>query len=55
MVELLFRHAPGSDAAQLAGLTRVPKLFWNLVWLALTVGALLLGGALLLPGVLLWR
>ena len=30
VVELLFRHAPGSDAAQLAGLTRVPKFVWNL-------------------------
>lgn len=51
VVELLFRHSPGSDAAQLAGLTHVPKLVWNLVWLLLTVGALLLGGSwLLLPG-----
>jgi len=51
VVELMFRHAPGSDAAQLAGLTRVPKFVWNLVWLVLTVGALLLGGSwLLLPG-----
>lgn len=50
VVELLFRHSPGSDAAQLAGLTRVPKFVWNLVWLVLTVGALLLGGSwLLLP------
>jgi hypothetical protein len=50
VVELLFRHAPGSDAAQLAGLTHVPKFVWNLVWLVLTVGALLLGGSwLLLP------
>ena len=51
VVELMFRHAPGSDAAQLAGLTRVPKFVWSLVWLVLTVGALLLGGSwLLLPG-----
>jgi hypothetical protein len=51
VVELMFGHAPGSDAAQLAGLTRVPKFVWNLVWLVLTVGALLLGGSwLLLPG-----
>jgi hypothetical protein len=48
VVELLFRHSPGSDAAQLAGLTRVPKFVWNLIWLALTVAALLLGGSWLL-------
>jgi len=51
VIELLLRHSPGSDAAQLAGLTRVPKFVWNLVWLVLTVAALLLGGSwLLLPG-----
>lgn len=50
VVELLFRHAPGSDAAQLAGLTRVPKVIWTLVWLALTVGVLLAGALLLFPG-----
>jgi len=48
VVELLFAHRPGSDAAQLAGLTRVPKVVWNLTWLVLTVGALLLGGAWML-------
>lgn len=48
VVELLLRHSPGSDASQLAHLTHVPKLVWNLIWLALTVGALLLGGSWLL-------
>lgn len=51
VVELLSRHRPGSDAAQLAGLTRVPKVLWGLAWLALTVGALLLGATWLVsPG-----
>ena len=50
VVELLFRHAPGSDAAQLAGLTHVPKVIWNLAWLVLTVGVLLAGALLLFPG-----
>lgn len=51
VVELLLRHSPGSDAAQLAGLTRVPRFVWNLAWLLLTVGALLLGGTwLVAPG-----
>jgi hypothetical protein len=54
VVELLFRHAPGSDAAQLAGLTRVPKVVWNLVWLFVTVGALLAGALLLFPGFAPW-
>lgn len=48
VVELLARHRPGSDAAQLSGLTHVPKVVWGLIWLALTVGALLLGGSWLL-------
>ena len=52
VVELLFRHSPASDAAQLAHLTRVPRLVWNLLWLALTVAALLAGALLLLPGLL---
>ena len=51
VVELLFRHSPGSDAQQLAGLTRVPRFVWNLLWLFLTVAALLAGALLLLPGV----
>lgn len=48
VVELLFARSPGSDADQLAHLTRVPKVFWCLVWLAITVGALLLGAGWLL-------
>jgi len=51
VVELLFRHAPGSDAAQLSALTHVPKFVWSLVWLVLTVGALLVGALLLFPGI----
>ena len=51
-VELVFSHSPGSDAAQLAGLTHVPRLVWTLLWLVLTVGALLLGATWLLAGLL---
>ena len=50
VVELLFARSPGSDAAQLAGLTHVPGLVWILLWLVLTVGVLLAGATLLLPG-----
>ncbi len=46
------RTTPGSDAAQLARLTRVPRLVWILLWLGVTVGALVSGTALMLPGVL---
>lgn len=52
VVELMFARAPGSDAAQLAGLTHVPRVLWTLLWLVLTVGALLIGAAWLLPGLL---
>jgi len=55
VVELLFRHATGSDAAQLAGLTRVPRIVWNLVWLLVTGGALVAGALLLLPNLISWR
>lgn len=49
-VELLFSKAPGSDAAQLAALTHAPRVLWILVWLALTVAALVLGASWLLRG-----
>lgn len=42
----------GSDAAQLARLTHLPRLVWLVLWLAVTVGALALGTALMLPGLL---
>lgn len=48
VVELLLRPRPGSDAAQLATLTHVPKLIWLLVWVVLTVGALGLGAGWML-------
>lgn len=46
------RSSPGSDAAQLARLTRVPRLVWIVLWLGATLGALALGTALMLPGVM---
>lgn len=52
VIELMRSGAPGSDAAQLAGLTRVPRVVWTLSWLVLTVGALVLGASWLLPGLL---
>jgi hypothetical protein len=42
------RGSPNSDADQLARLTRVPAMVWVGVFLLVDVGALLLGGALLL-------
>jgi len=39
-----------SDAAQLARLTRVPRLVWIAVWLGGTLGALVWGVALIGPG-----
>ncbi|MGC3992747.1 MAG: M50 family metallopeptidase [Propionicimonas sp.] len=51
VVELLLRHSPGSDAAQLAALTHVPRVVWTLLWLVLTLGALVLGASWLLPGI----
>jgi hypothetical protein len=49
VLELLARHRPGSDADQLATLTHLPKFFWSLVWLALTVAALALGAVWMVP------
>ncbi len=51
VVELGVRRRAGSDADQLAALTRVPGVAWVLAWLVLTVGALLLGAGRLLAGV----
>lgn len=50
VVELLLsgRH-PGSDAGQLARLTRVPERVWQLLFLLVTGVATLVGAALLLP------
>lgn len=42
----------GSDAAQLARLTHVPRIMWIGLWMAGTSGALVLGTALMLPGML---
>ncbi|MBW4721102.1 M50 family metallopeptidase [Saccharothrix obliqua] len=42
-------RAPNSDADQLARITHVPGFAWVLVFAAVTIGALLLGGGLLLP------
>ncbi|MEU4805963.1 M50 family metallopeptidase [Actinosynnema sp. NPDC023587] len=42
-------RAPESDADQLARITRVPGLVWVLVFAVVTIGALLLGGRMLLP------
>lgn len=44
-------HEPNSDADQLARLTRIPGILWVLVFGAIAVGSLLLGGRLLLADV----
>lgn len=46
------RATAGSDAAQLARLTHLPRMVWIALWLTGTVGALALGTALMLPGML---
>lgn len=46
------RADSGSDAAQLARLTHLPRVVWIVLWLAVTVGALASGTALMLPGML---
>ena len=46
------RATAGSDAAQLARLTHLPRVAWIALWLGVTLGALALGTALMLPGVL---
>lgn len=52
VLELTGQRRPGSDAAQLAAITRVPGLVWCLLWLAVTVAAALAGAILLLPGLI---
>lgn len=42
-------RAPRSDADQLARITGVPGLVWVLLFAAVTIGALVLGGRVLLP------
>ncbi|WP_245840632.1 M50 family metallopeptidase [Propionicimonas paludicola] len=49
VIELIGHRGAGSDAAQLAAITRVPGLVWCLGWLGVTVAALLGGAVLLLP------
>lgn len=44
------RQAPHSDAAQLARLTKVPRMVWSVLWLVMTGGSLLRGASWLLPG-----
>ncbi len=46
------RATAGSDAAQLARLTRLPRMVWITLWMGGTLGALALGTALMLPGML---
>ena len=55
VVELMFgrgRATAGSDAAQLARLTHLPRLVWIALWLGGTVGLLAWGSVLMLPGLL---
>ncbi len=35
------------DGAKLSGLTHLPRLVWFLLWLAATLGAVAVGGAML--------
>ncbi|MCE1174364.1 MAG: M50 family metallopeptidase [Propionibacteriales bacterium] len=49
VIEVAGNRSPGTDGAQLARLTHLPRVLWVLAWLLVTVGALLVGGWLLLP------
>jgi len=49
VLEVAGNRSPGTDGAQLAKLTRVPRVLWVLAWLLVDVGVLLAGGWLLLP------
>lgn len=54
VLELALRPANqtrGSDAAQLARLTHVPRPVWIVLWLGVTIGALVLGTVMMLPSV----
>ena len=50
VLELLRRHSPGSDAAQLAALTHVHRYVWCLLWLVLTIAALVAAALWMIPG-----
>ena len=50
VIELMRSRSPGSDAAKLAGLTRVPKAVWYVLWLLVTVAALAAGALWMVPG-----
>lgn len=52
VLELMARRTPGSDADQLARLTRVPEIVWLLGWLVFCLTAALFGADLLLGGAL---
>ena len=45
---ILYRGADSSDGANLSQLTMIPRLIWWLLWLAATLGAVALGGKMLI-------
>jgi len=50
VLEVARNRDPRTDGSQLRALTRVPRVFWVGVWLLLTIGALVGGAVLLVPG-----
>jgi len=44
---ILYRGADSSDGANISQLTMIPRLIWWLLWLAATLGAVALGGKML--------
>jgi hypothetical protein len=50
VLELMRRHSPGSDAAQLAALSHLHRYVWCVLWLVLTVAALAAGALWMVPG-----
>lgn len=51
VLEVARNPDPRTDASQLRALTRVPRIVWVALWLLVTVGALVGGAMLLLPGI----
>ena len=52
VLEVARNADPRTDASQLRALSRIPRLAWVGLWLLMTVGALVGGAMLLVPGLL---
>jgi len=50
VLELFRSRSTTTDAAQLAALTHIHRYVWGLLWLVLTIGALVAGALWMIPG-----